>query len=514
MSAYPARTPPLAEQQLEALVENIKDYQIFHGSLLKVVRTKEKSALLARGIPVSLFPSKFPRNLFYEAIRLQRVFNDLYVKIANDEAFLERILRPLIKDDAFTKCLWDIHIAAKQAGIVQEVSLGVFRSDYMIDAGEDDDSKEWRLKQVEFNTFSVAGGVHANVVADMHRFLHKAGAYGNSFGDVDAELSSVPVNRNIDGIAKGLVAAHQAYGISRGEGSKRTGVLFIVQHDNYNICDERPLEYSLWNNNPSIPAYRLEYRDILDYVSLGPSRELLFTSPSCPLSPLEVAVVYLRAGYDPAEYDERGKAARLLLETSRAIKCPSILSQLTTFKKVQQELATPGVLESFLYPAQCADIRATFAPLYPLDKSELGLQARALATNPETAIDYVLKPSLEGGGHNIYGSDIPDFLETLPEEQWNNLILMKMIVPPTQEGTMMASEGLYQGPTVSELGIFGVCLWRRVCGNGEVQLLENADIGWSFKTKPEEVEEMSVVKGYGFFDSPLLVNDWGTVWFE
>jgi glutathione synthetase len=505
MPVYSAGIPSLTEEQIDVLIENIKDYQITHGSLLKVVQTREKSALFTRGIPVSLFPSQFPRASFHEAIYLQRIFNELYVKVASDEEFLETILQPLIKDDAFTRCLWDIHLAAREAGIVQGVSLGIFRSDYMIHAGGED-AKEWQLKQVEFNTFSVAGSVHANLVADMHGFLHKTGAYGNFFGDFNAALSSVPVNSNINGVVKGLVAAHRVYGSPRSEGSKRTGILFIVQHNNYNICDERPLEYALWNQDPPIPAYRLAYRDIMDHVSLGPSRELLFTSPSCPFSPLEIAVVYFRAGYDPEEYDEKGRAARLLLETSLAIKCPSILSQLTTFKKVQQELSAPGALERFLLPAQCAEIRATFAPMYPLDKSELGLQARAFATNPETAVEYILKPSLEGGGHNIYGSDIPDFLETVPEEQWSNLILMKMIASPTQEGSLMSSEGWYQGPTVSELGVFGVCLWRRGTGNGEVEVLENADIGWSFKTKPEEVEEMSVVKGYGFFDSPLLIQ--------
>jgi len=30
--------------------------------------------------------------------------------------------------------------------------------------------------------------------------------------------------------------------------------------------------------------------------------------------------------------------------------------------------------------------------------------------------------------------------------------------------------------------------------------------GWTFKTKPVSVDEMSVVKGYGCFDCPLLVD--------
>lgn len=61
--------------------------------------------------------------------------------------------------------------------------------------------------------------------------------------------------------------------------------------------------------------------------------------------------------------------ARLLLERSRAVKCPDIATQLAGTKKVQQELSRPGTLEKLL-PGRAeavARIRATFAGLYSLD---------------------------------------------------------------------------------------------------------------------------------------------------
>jgi glutathione synthase len=39
--------------------------------------------------------------------------------------------------------------------------------------------------------------------------------------------------------------------------------------------------------------------------------------------------------------------ARLLLEKSSAVKCPSISYHLAGAKKIQQELAKPGVLERY-----------------------------------------------------------------------------------------------------------------------------------------------------------------------
>lgn len=60
--------------------------------------------------------------------------------------------------------------------------------------------------------------------------------------------------------------------------------------------------------------------------------------------------------------------ARLLMERSRAIKCPTVQSQLSGFKKVQQELARPGAVERFISdPAAVNRIRSTFAGLYTLD---------------------------------------------------------------------------------------------------------------------------------------------------
>jgi hypothetical protein len=59
-----------------------------------------------------------------------------------------------------------------------------------------------------------------------------------------------------------------------------------------------------------------------------------------------VSVVYFRAGYTPNDYPSEAEwAARLLLEQSSAVKCPSISYHLVGTKKIQQELARPNVLE-------------------------------------------------------------------------------------------------------------------------------------------------------------------------
>ena len=130
---------------------------------------------------------------------------------------------------------------------------------------------------------------------------------------------------------------------------------------------------------------------------------------------------------------------------------------------------------------------------------------------------------MEGGGHNIFREDIPAALRNaVPEEEWKRYVLMELIEAPTgQRGVLVGTDGEgYVGETVSELGILGTCLWRTKIrespqGKGDggekgrtermVEVVQNdGAVGWTLKTKPRDVDEMSVVKGYGCFDSLAL----------
>lgn len=170
----------------------------------------------------------------------------------------------------------------------------------------------------------------------------------------------------------------------------------------------------------------------------------------------------------------------------------------------QEALTRPGAVERFLPTQQAARIRQTFMPMQALDLSDKGRVARQRALNPVTAKDYVLKPNLEGGGHNVYRDDIAGFLSTLPEEKWQNYILMRCIEPVEQEGHLLLAEELYQGPVIAELGAIGNCIWRRE--GSSATIVANRLAGWTLKVKPTAVNEMSVAKGYGSFSTPCLLE--------
>jgi glutathione synthetase len=108
----------------------------------------------------------------------------------------------------------------------------------------------------------------------------------------------------------------------------------------------------------------------------------------------KVAVVYFRAGYTPNDYPSEAEwSARLLMEQSSAVKCPSISYHLVGSKKIQQELAKPNVLERFLEnKEEISKLRQCFAGLWSLDEEEI---VKSAIENPDL---FVLKPQREGGG--------------------------------------------------------------------------------------------------------------------
>lgn len=108
----------------------------------------------------------------------------------------------------------------------------------------------------------------------------------------------------------------------------------------------------------------------------------------------EVALVYLRTGYHPRFFTcenvisflhlqflknpnivqvhtflfHQDWEALLLIERSKAIKCPPVHYHLAGCKKIQQVLCEPGVLEKFINnPETLIRIRETFAKIYSLE---------------------------------------------------------------------------------------------------------------------------------------------------
>jgi glutathione synthetase len=412
----------------------------------------------------------------------------------------------LIEVDDFVANLWKVHQAVQKEGYVQKLSLGLFRSDYMAHVMP---TGAPALKQVEFNTISSSFGGLSALVRQMHaELLTSPPGLSVNYPPHPLLQSEVPPeNTAVETLSSGLAAAHEAYGVSKSTPALPLCVLFVVQDTERNVFDQHALSKQLKTIH-NISVFRIASVDILDQTSIpssNSSRPLLYRPPHSPNSTFEVTTVYLRAYYAPDEYkSSRDWEARTHLERSAAIKCPTVLNQLSGCKKVQQVLAEPtgldhlsGFLEG-VDPTLVERVRDTFAPQYDLSANSKG---RELALNPQTALNHVLKPQREGGGNNIYKSEIPGFLQSLPESDWRGWVLMELINPEANaQNVALRSDGeVLRGDVISELGIYGTILWE---STGKI--LHNEQGGYLLRTKGKEVNEGGVAAGFSSLDSVLL----------
>lgn len=455
--------------------------------------------------------------------------------------------------------------------------LGIHRSDYMLHRpdGDHGDDGGYELKQVELNTIAASFAGLAERVAGLHAFLtersegegtlrgfleenesavmgtSKDGAKENAPDDEDDEEEEwkrgVPRSRATTRLPAAMAIAHERYRRTFLAASDGTPdeilpvVLFVVQPGETNTVDQRLLEFRLWEDH-RIPVVRLSLAEVHRRVRLDEAdgRLLLLDDDDDDAHEIaneneptnsnsnergirkEITLVYFRAGYAPTDYpsgyDGIEWLARETLERGRAAKCPSLGYHLAGCKKVQQELARPGVLERF-FPEPDAEesvvplLRSAFAGLYSLgaDANERDLEAVRDVLFRGGEGRYVLKPQREGGGYNFYGKELADKLRrncTIADDDetitlgnaLSEFILMERLFPPQQRAVLLRN-GMVEGSgmTISELGCFGT-----IVASAEGEVLHNEYAGFLLRTKFSGVDEGGVASGFATLSSPYL----------
>ncbi|XP_078688420.1 glutathione synthetase-like isoform X2 [Branchiostoma floridae x Branchiostoma belcheri] len=478
---------PLDPSALDSLAVSAKDYAILRGLAYLTVDREDVPDLVSFA-PFTLLPSPVPRALFDQARAVQQDFNLLVHRVSHDREFLTRCLSSVVKVDNFTAGLFHIYEQVIKEGVTQPICLGLHRSDYLLDTtGTNNnavlgaESRQLQLKQTEINTIAAAGAGFSEKIASLHKHVL------NLLGVVDAS-KHIPENRALDSNVDGFVAAWEQYG------SHRAIIVFVVEKERCrNVFGQRLSEFTVMERHPGITVKRYNMRQIAEHAELKPDKTLFIHGS-------EVAVVYFRAGYSPAHYPtEKEWHARLMIERSRAIKCPCISYHLAGTKKVQQELAQPGVLEKFLEdPMAVGRVRATFAGQYTL---EMGLEGdRTVQMAMSSPEDYVMKPQREGGGHNTYREDIRTILRKLKDsEERAAYIIMDLIRPAVvQNYFIKPGERPNLLGSSCELGIFGVFL-----ADGD-RVFHNKQGGHYMRTNNSR-SDGGVYVGNAVLDSPYLV---------
>ncbi|PSC71148.1 glutathione synthetase [Micractinium conductrix] len=475
-SAAAALDDPAA---LEALVEDAVVWASQHGLL--VGAGLAEPACAAVHAPLALLPVPYPRATFLRAKAAALAFNAMVDAVARDEAYLQEVLAAAAQEDEFTGRLLRVlrdTAAERAARRDSEGVLAVLRSDYMLHAPTNG------LLQVELNTIASSFGCLSTLVSRMHAYL--LGRLGAS----EAERAALPGHNAMDAIADAMGGAAAEYGGQDGV------VVMVVQPGERNAYDQQWLQTRLWERH-GVRTLRRTLAQIAAEGRLGGDGAL-------QLGGHRVALFYFRAGYTPADYpSETQWDARLLIERSDAFKCPTAALQLAGAKKVQQDLARPGVVERFAASSDdAALLRSFFAGLWGLEDVSEPTTVAVIEDAIQHPDRYVLKPQREGGGNNFYGEEMAARLQEARAAGGGlgAYILMQRILPPAQRSVMVRAGKAVTADTLSELGVYSTYLRR-----GDRVLL-SAEAGTLVRTKAATSDEGGVASGYAVLDSPLLVD--------
>ncbi|KAK5583577.1 hypothetical protein RB653_005174 [Dictyostelium firmibasis] len=473
------------EEKLNELKEQGIDWAFANGLIMIKKPTEEEAknnVVSVTHVPFSLYPSKMNRKLFNEACELAKDYNLLVHNISKDYDFLQNTLKDVFDD--FTQMLLNIQRKVVKEGIKQKISLGIFRSDYMFH--NRNEGEEERVYQVELNTISSSLAVVSNRVFNLHKYLIGR----NDLRENGYELDNHPTNQSDKEISDSIAMAHKLY-----NKLDSSVVLMIIQDGERNIYDQKGIEFQLWSNH-GIKLIRRTMKEINERGKLDEEN-----SSRLVVDGLEISVAYYRSGYTPNDYTSSGGdewKARLLIERSLAIKCPTIAHHLVGVKKIQQVLAHPGVLERFIKDKESLErVKRSFTGLYSLSKEDIDMTVVNKAI--ESPQNYVMKPQREGGGNNIYNDQVAVSLKSMSPDDLSSYILMDKIMSKSFKTHVVRDRQLLEIEGLYELGIYSVFI-----SNGDDDIVLNEQAGILLRTKTANSDEVGVAAGFGLLDSPIL----------
>ncbi|XP_057789245.1 glutathione synthetase, chloroplastic [Salvia miltiorrhiza] len=423
--------------------------------------------------PISLLPMPFPESHWKQACEVAPIFNELVDRVSLDSKFIQDSLSRTKKVDAFTSRLLDIHAKMLDMNKKEDIRLGLHRSDYMLDGQTN------LLLQIELNTISSSFPGLSCLVSDLHRsLLHQFKQH------LVLDPERIPKNDSANQFVEALHKAWSEYN------NPRAVVMVVVQTQERNMYDQHWL-FTLLKERYQVGSIRKTLAEI-------DAQGELLSDGTLIVDGEVVAVAYFRAGYAPTDYPSESEwSARLLIEQSCAIKCPSIAYHLAGTKKIQQELAKPNQLERFLENKDdIAKVRKCFAGLWSLEDSSIVKDAI------ERPGLYVMKPQREGGGNNIYGDDVRLALQEMQKkgsEEDAAYILMQRIFPTISPAILMREGISHKEQVLSELGIYGTYL------RNKEKVIMNNHSGYLMRTKVSSSNEGGVAAGFAVLDSIYLV---------
>ncbi|CAA3009386.1 glutathione synthetase, chloroplastic [Olea europaea subsp. europaea] len=225
----------------------------FMGFFLEtgIDRDQEECLAWAWFMPHFLFlPMPFRESHWKQVCQIAPIFNELVDRVSLNGKFLQDSLSWLNystkKVDDFTYRLLENHSKMLDAKKIEEIRLGLHRSDYMLD------EQTKLLLQIEHNTISISSFAQGCLVRELHRPL--------SYEVLDNEFSSrlkhkyvlslfttrhwIPQNSAVTQFAEALSKASSEYN------NPRAVVIVVVQTEERNMYDQQWLCKTLKERYP------------------------------------------------------------------------------------------------------------------------------------------------------------------------------------------------------------------------------------------------------------------------
>ncbi|KAL3105958.1 hypothetical protein niasHT_025015 [Heterodera trifolii] len=453
-----------------------------------ILRYKLTLNHFAQFAPVSLLPSPFPREAFEKAIAVQQAMQLLYFRVGCDFDFLFEAYKDVVKTDKQIKQMVDILREVQKQGIKQPQTLLIMRSDYMLNkvgSNKENGNDQYEIKQIEANTGAIGGLGNDRRTSELHQRLLKR---------IGMDPTNAPQNEGDTHLINSLFMAWKAFDNSN-------ALLVILSHVKFSYKFElRKIEDEL--DRLSEGHLRVAYVSLKD----GYYDFKLAADSSLLLNGKVVGVVYSLISALGYKANEEEMEARKMIELSTAIKAPSLAIAISSSKKIQQLLASPGGVERFFPDPTEADkvkaIREIFTGLWGLEGQDEKTE-QIIADAIENPSNYVLKPNGECGGNNYYDDKLVEKLRTMANNQEERAahILMQKLHPMITKNYFLRSSILPQfGFVVSELGVYGTLMGNML----DRTVSYNAQSGHLLRTKLAGANEGGISVGTAVGDSPYL----------
>lgn len=147
----------------------------------------------------------------------------------------------MAKNDEFIRRNLEISKKAHEFPEKQDLQLGIFRNDYMIDR-----YKKF-IYQIEINTIASSMGTFSDGLKKFFKyFSHKYPQYYKEYFDAENSEYQIPLEKEdvIDKMASAMKSA--VYNINQDYLCREYIIVFIVQENERNEFDQRSIEKVLW----------------------------------------------------------------------------------------------------------------------------------------------------------------------------------------------------------------------------------------------------------------------------